>query len=130
MQLFNRETGVLNQDVLKDWQKYDIRKTLNDHWATLGPKLKGKLHLFCGTADTFHLNESFVYLCDFLKDKHSDAVCELIPDRTHMDLYKPYKTYPDGLTVRIANEMGAKYKAASGAAKVKTKAQAPAQKAN
>jgi enterochelin esterase-like enzyme len=122
MKLFNRETGELNQEVTKAWEKYDIRKILSEHWVTLGRKLKGKLHLFCGTADTFHLNESFVYLCDFLKEKHSDATCELVPDRTHMDLYKPYKTYPEGLTVRIANEMGAKYKAATGGRKARSAA--------
>jgi hypothetical protein len=130
LKMFNRETGELNPEVLKAWQKYNIIKILSDHWTTLGPKLKGKLHLFCGTADTFHLNEAFAYLCDFLKDKHSDAVCELVPDRTHMDLYKPYKTYPDGLIVRIANEMGAKYKSAASADKPKAKTAAPSQKSN
>lgn len=117
LKLFNRQTGELNPEVQKAWQKYDVRKILADHWTTLGPKLRGKLHLFCGTADTFHLNEAFVMLCDFLKEKHSDAGCELIPDRTHFDLYQPYKTYPKGLMVRIMHEMDARVRASTASRK-------------
>ena len=53
---------------------------------TLGPKLRGKVNLFCGDADTFHLDEAFKLLCDFLKQRGSDAVCELVPGRDHMNL--------------------------------------------
>jgi len=47
-------------------------------------------------------------LCDFLKEKGSGAVCEIVPDRDHGDLYSPYQTYPDGLSVRIGREIAAK----------------------
>src|SRR5262249_25462871 len=86
LKLFNRVTGDLNQEVVRAWERYDIRLTLDRNWATLGPKLRGKLNLFCGGADTFHLDEAFKLLCDFLKQKGSDAVCELIPGRTHFNL--------------------------------------------
>ncbi|HEY6330444.1 MAG TPA: alpha/beta hydrolase-fold protein [Blastocatellia bacterium] len=115
MKMFNRETGQLNQDVLQAWTKYDIRRILDEHWSVLGPKLKGKINLVCGTADTFHLNEPLAILCDFFKQKGSDAVCEMVPGRTHMDLYRPYDTYPDGLQVRIFNQMQAKFENAGGA---------------
>jgi hypothetical protein len=113
MKMFNRQTGELNQEVLRAWQKYDIRLILEQNWATLGPKLRGKINVICGGADTFHLNEAVVLLCDFLKQKGSDAVCEIVPDRDHGDLYKPYQTYPDGLATRIAKEMQAKFEAGS-----------------
>jgi hypothetical protein len=86
LKLFNRVTGDLNQDVVRAWEKYDIRLTLDRDWATLGPRLRGKLNLFCGDADTFHLDEAFKLLCDFLKQKGSDAVCELVRGRDHMNL--------------------------------------------
>ena len=36
-------------------------------WATLGPKLQGKLHIYVGSADTYFLNDAVYYLEDFLK---------------------------------------------------------------
>jgi hypothetical protein len=112
MKMFNRESGELNQEVLKYWQNYDIRLILDENWPRLGPKLKGKIHLICGDADTFRLDEPVKMLCGFFKEKRSDAVCELVPGRDHMNLYKPYQTYPDGLAARIYKEMAAKFEQA------------------
>jgi len=105
--LFDRETGRLDPDVLQAWQSYDIRRNLETDWPALGPKLRGKLHVFVGSQDTFHLEEGVLYLQDFFKRAGSDAVCEVIPGRSHFDLYQPYKTYPDGLGRRIDREMAA-----------------------
>jgi len=111
MPLFDRQTGRLDSDVLQAWQKYDIRRNLETNWPTLGPKLRGKLHIFVGSTDTFHLEEGVAYLKDFFGRVGSDAVCEVIPGRNHMDLYRPYTTYPDGLSRRIDQEMAAAVKA-------------------
>jgi hypothetical protein len=113
LKLFNRETGELNQDVLTAWQKYDIRLILENNWATLEHKLRGKIHVICGADDTFHLEAAVILLCDFFKRKGSDAVCELVPGRDHMDLYKSYQTYPGGLETRIYKEMAAKFAASN-----------------
>ncbi len=114
MKAFNRETGELNQEVLKAWQKYDIRLILAQNWDQLGPKLKGKLNIICGSEDTFHLDEAVVMLCGFLKQKGSDAVCEMVPGRDHGTLYQPEpQHYPQGLTARIHQEMKAKYEQAT-----------------
>jgi S-formylglutathione hydrolase FrmB len=117
MPLFDRQTGRLDPDVLQAWQKYDIRRSLETNWPTLGPKLRGKLHIFVGSADTFHLEEGVAYLKDFFGRVGSDAVCEVIPGRSHFDLYRPYTTYPDGLTRRIDREMAAAVKAHEATAK-------------
>ena len=109
--LFDRETGRLDPAVLQAWQRYDIRRNLETNWPTLGPKLRGKLHVFVGSQDTFHLEEGVAYLQDFFKRVGSDAVCEVIPGRSHYDLYRPYTTYPDGLNLRIDLEMAAAVKA-------------------
>src|SRR5262249_54461301 len=111
MKLFNRKSGVLDQDVMKYWEKYDIRLILERNWATLGPKLKGKINVICGDADTFRLEEAVKVLCGFFKQKGSDAVCELVPRRDHFNLYQPYQTFPDGLARRIYKEMATKYDA-------------------
>ena len=109
--LFDRQTGRLDPDVLQAWQKFDIRRNLETNWPTLGPKLRGKLHIFVGSQDTFHLEEGVVYLKDFFQKVGSDAVCEIIPDRSHFDLYRPYRTDPDGLNARFDREMAAAVKA-------------------
>jgi enterochelin esterase-like enzyme len=113
MKLFNRETGEQDPFVQKYWERYDIRLVMERNWATLGPKLLGKLHLFCGSEDTFHLDEAFVMSCDFLKSKGREDACVLIPGRDHGDLYRPHeKFYPEGLALRIDQEMTAAYEKA------------------
>jgi hypothetical protein len=111
LKLFNRESGELNQDTLKYWQNYDIRLILEKNWPGLAPRLKGKINVICGDADTFRLDEAVKTLCGFFKEKRSDAVCELVPGRDHFNLYQPYQTFPDGLASRIYKEMAAKYEA-------------------
>jgi S-formylglutathione hydrolase FrmB len=109
LQMFNRVTGLQNPEVQRYWQNYDIRRILETNWATLGPRLKGKLHVICGEEDTFHLEEAVKLLKAFFVKVHSEAVCELIPGRDHGNLYQPYKTVPKGLEDRIVKEMYATY---------------------
>jgi hypothetical protein len=113
LQLFNRATGEQNPAVQDAWQAYDIRLILMKNWDSLGPALQGKLHIVCGTEDTFHLEEGVTFLCDYLKSKGREDACELVPGRDHGDLYRPYKSYPDGLDLRIAKEMQAALEAAT-----------------
>jgi hypothetical protein len=107
--LFNRVTGEQDPTVQRAWQKYDIHHVLDESWPQLGPKLRGKLHVFCGGVDTFHLEEAVTRLCDFFKEHGSDAECEIVPGRDHFDLYRSYKTFPKGLDTRIDLEMKARF---------------------
>jgi pimeloyl-ACP methyl ester carboxylesterase len=99
MPLFDRDTGRIDPFVQKAWERYDISRILRDNWTRLGPKLRGKLHIIVGTADTFHLEEAAYLLRDTLKSLGSDAVFEFIEGRDHFDLYD------GGLAERIAREM-------------------------
>ncbi len=110
MRLFNRATGAFNTEVLNAWRKYDIGLILRQNWNALEPMLRGKIHIFCGSRDTFQLEKSVSLLCDFFKSKRSDAVCEIVPGRDHFNLYDSYKTYPQGLDARIDSEMHAIYR--------------------
>lgn len=100
MPLFDRDTGRIDPAVQKAWEKYDISRILRANWKTLGPKLRGKLHIICGTADTFHLDEALRLLEAELKKLGSDAKIEFLEGRNHFDLYKD-----NGLSERIAKEM-------------------------
>ena len=112
MELYDFKTGRIDPFVAKAWEKYDISRLLRDNWSTLGPKLKGKLHIYVGTADTFHLDEPLRLLDAELKKLGSDAKIEYLEGRTHFDLYK------DGLANKIAFEM---YKVARPNAKAAAK---------
>lgn len=81
--LFDRETGAVNHDVAMTWTKYDIRKILEDNWKTLGPKLKGKLHVHMGDVDTFYLDGAVRLLKKSLEGLGSDAVVEMHPGKDH-----------------------------------------------
>jgi pimeloyl-ACP methyl ester carboxylesterase len=99
MQLFDRDTGAIDAFVQKAWERYDISRLLVAKWKTLGPKLRGKIHVVVGSADNFHLEEAVYLLRDTLKGLGSDATFEVIEGRDHMDLYQ------GDLGDRIALEM-------------------------
>ncbi len=66
--LFDKRTGVMDPEVAEYWKEnYDLRHHLEKNWATLGPKLKGKLHVYCGHMDNFFLNVGVYHMEEFLE---------------------------------------------------------------
>ena len=61
--LWDPQTGKINHAVAEQWKKYDLRLVLETNWKTLGPKLRGKLHIAAGEADAYFLNNA-VHLLD------------------------------------------------------------------
>ncbi len=68
--LWDGKTGAIDPNVLDHWKKYDLRLRLEQDWATLGPKLRGKLHIWVGEADDYFLNNAVHLLDDFLSEAH------------------------------------------------------------
>jgi hypothetical protein len=66
--IWDKKTGVIDHSVAEYWRKhFDLRHILERDWKTLGPKLKGKIHLYTGDVDNWYL-ENAVYLMEaFLK---------------------------------------------------------------
>lgn len=81
--LFDRQTGAVDTETARLWEKYDIRLKLERGWETLGPKLKGKIHIYAGGKDTFYLEGAALRLKESLTALGSDAVVEIIPDMPH-----------------------------------------------
>ncbi|MFC1477367.1 alpha/beta hydrolase-fold protein [candidate division KSB1 bacterium] len=55
--LFDKRTGDIDPEVVKYWaENYDMRNYLERNWPEIGPKLVGKLHVFCGDRDNYQLN--------------------------------------------------------------------------
>jgi hypothetical protein len=66
--IFNKETGEIDTSVAAYWKEhYDLRHILQRDWNTLGPKLQGKIHIFCGDMDNYYLNNAVYLMEDFLK---------------------------------------------------------------
>jgi hypothetical protein len=66
--IFNKETGEIDPKVAEYWKEnYDLRYILERDWATLGPKLTGKIHIYCGDMDNYYLNDAVYLMEDFLK---------------------------------------------------------------
>lgn len=66
--IFDKLTGVIDPKVAAYWKEhYDLRHILERDWAKLGPKLRGKIHLYCGDMDNFYLNNAVYLMEDFLK---------------------------------------------------------------
>ncbi len=70
--IFNKETGDIDPAVAEYWkQNFDLRYILERDWKTLGPKLEGKIHIYCGDMDNYYLNNAVYLMEDFLKKTES-----------------------------------------------------------
>lgn len=89
LQMFDRQTGDVDPQVVAYWRDhYDISRNLKENWPTLKPDLRGKIHLFVGTDDTFYLDGAAHLLQALLEHLDADAHFTFIPGRTHFDLYR------------------------------------------
>jgi hypothetical protein len=67
-QIFNKETGEIDPRIAAYWKEhYDLSDILQRNWSTLGPKLRGKLRIYVGSADNYMLNNAVYLIEDFLK---------------------------------------------------------------
>jgi hypothetical protein len=70
--IWDKRTGVIDHEVAEYWREhYDLRYILERDWATLGPKLVGKLHIFIGDMDNYYLNNA-VYLMEAFLESTTD----------------------------------------------------------
>ena len=85
--IFDKVTGEIDPKVAAYWKEnYDLTHIMRRDWATLGPKLRGKLHLYCGTLDNFYLNHAVKLAEEFLnnvKDPPADAEVKYGVDCEH-----------------------------------------------
>jgi S-formylglutathione hydrolase FrmB len=74
MPIWDPQSGKIDHVVADHWKQYDLRLILQDHWKTLAPKLRGKLHIAAGEADNYFLNRAVHLLDAFLS--HADPPFE------------------------------------------------------
>ncbi|MHC5066669.1 MAG: hypothetical protein ACYTG5_22150, partial [Planctomycetota bacterium] len=67
--IWDKRSGEIDHEVAAHWREnYDLRHIMERDWATLGPKLEGKIHIYCGMMDNYYLNNA-VYLTEDFLDK-------------------------------------------------------------
>ena len=72
VRLWDKETGEIDHEVAEYWREnYDLVHILRRDWATLGPKLEGKLHIYVGDMDNYYLNNA-VYLAEEFLESTTD----------------------------------------------------------
>ena len=72
--LYDPLTGKIDREVAAYWREhYDMSYIIQRDWATLGPKLNGKLHIYMGDTDTFYLEEATMLLEKFLRSAQNPS---------------------------------------------------------
>jgi S-formylglutathione hydrolase FrmB len=103
--MFDHVTGDVHPEVVAYWHDhYDLAHLVEEHWSERGTSLKGRIHLFVGTADTFYLDGAAHLFEARLKALGADPHFTYIPERTHFDLYKVGDD-SGGLFTQIGAEM-------------------------
>jgi hypothetical protein len=70
--IWDKRTGEIDHEVAEYWREnYDLSYILKRDWATLGPKLLGKIHIYCGDMDNYYLNNA-VYLTEEFLESTTD----------------------------------------------------------
>ncbi len=66
--IWNKMTGEIDHKVAEHWREhYDLGHILKRDWAKIGPKLEGKIHIYCGDMDNYYLNNAVYLVEEFLE---------------------------------------------------------------
>ena len=73
--IWDKLTGEIDRSVAEHWREhYDLSHILRRDWAkALGPKLRGKLHIYVGDMDNYYLNNAVYLVEDFLEEREGSA---------------------------------------------------------
>ncbi|MFC1557599.1 hypothetical protein ACFL5L_06410 [candidate division KSB1 bacterium] len=67
--IWDKLTGEIDHEVAEFWREnYDLQYIMERDWRTLGPKLRGKVHIYCGDMDNYYLNNAVYLTEEFLEN--------------------------------------------------------------
>ncbi len=102
MPIWNDRTGEIDKGTVQYWHDHwDLTAVLERDWATLGPKLEGKIHVQAGEGDTYFLNNAVHRMQRMLegtRSPHSDASFQYGAGDPHC-----YTGGPDAYTMQENN---------------------------
>jgi hypothetical protein len=60
--IFDKVTGAIHPAVAAYWREhFDLSHIIERDWATLAPRLQGKIHIYVGTGDNYYLTDSVYF---------------------------------------------------------------------
>lgn len=66
--IWDKYSGEIDPEVASYWKEnYDLRYIMERDWKTLGPKLEGKVNIYCGDMDNYYLNNAVYLTEEFLE---------------------------------------------------------------
>ncbi len=66
--IWDKVTGTIDHKIADYWREhYDLSHIIERDWANLAPKLRGKIHIYVGSADSYYLNDAVYYAQDVLE---------------------------------------------------------------
>jgi hypothetical protein len=66
--IWDKLTGEIDREVAEYWREnYDLSYIMKRDWKTIGPKLVGKIHIYCGDMDNYYLNNAVYLTEEFLE---------------------------------------------------------------
>jgi hypothetical protein len=86
--LFDRQSGNVDPLVAKYWQdNFDLSAALARLSQRERLALQGKIHIWVGSQDTFHLDRAAILFAEAAKRAGIAMTLTVIPGRDHFDLY-------------------------------------------
>ena len=103
--LYDKASGVIDAEVAKYWRDhYDLRHILERDWATLGPKLRGKIHLTSGTMDNGYLNNAVYQAEEFFKKANPPADVEIVYGERREHCFTGDTEHPNAVGTRTLHQ--------------------------
>ncbi len=103
--LYDKLTGAIDPDVARYWRDhYDLRFILQRDWATLGPKLRGKIHLTSGTMDNGYLNNAVYQMEQFLMRATPSSEAEIVYGERREHCFTGDTEHPNNVGSRTVHQ--------------------------
>src|SRR5262245_52141563 len=103
--LYDKATGAIDPEVATYWRDhYDLRFILARDWATLGRKLRGKIHITSGTMDNGYLNNAVYQMEEFLMRVSPSAEAEIIYGERREHCFTGDTEHPNAVGSRTVHQ--------------------------
>jgi hypothetical protein len=103
--LYDKSTGAIDPDVARYWRDhYDLRFIMERDWQTLGPKLRGKIHLTSGTMDNGYLNNAVYQAEEFFKTVKPPADAEIVYGERREHCFTGDTAHPNNVGSRTVHQ--------------------------
>ena len=103
--LYDKLTGKIDPDVAAYWRDhYDLRYILERDWATLGRRLRGKIHITSGTMDNGYLNNAVYQMEEFLSHATPTSEAEIIYGERREHCFTGDTEHPNNVGSRTVHQ--------------------------